>query len=217
MPSADRFELKEFKQWKKKIESLGADVLPRVIAETINVVAGFAHVDSVRNVRRRFVNRNKYTENSVRFYKANPKKDWKKINAVTGSISDYMDEQDSGGYRFPKKGRVAAVTTLYARGNKSTQRKRNKFKLGQAENGDFKKHFFVGMPRGTGKNLGKKFGIYERTNGNKKIRMTHNLESEKVEIKETKWHRDGVDQRVKNLIPEFIRQAKMELEKLTRK
>jgi hypothetical protein len=208
MASADRFETKQFKAYKRKLEMLGADVLPRVIAETINVVAGFAHVQSIRNVRSRFVNRNRYTENSVRFYKANPKAKIWKINAISGSISDYMDEQDSGGERVPKQGGKVPVATLAARGGdpKRVVRKANKA-------GQLGPNQFIGTPRGS---LSRPHGVYQRNKKNKYLVMIRNISRVRVEIEGRHWHRDAVEFRYRRevLTGEFIRQAEREIARL---
>jgi hypothetical protein len=203
----------EFKTYLKKLEKLNAEALPRIVAETINLVAGFAHVASIRNVRQRFVLRTKWTEGSVRYYKANPKKDWKKINAVTGSISPYMDEQDLGGDRKAKGGGLVPVATLAARGGSASKRKAKRYHLGQELKGNPK--LFIGKPRGQGRNAGKPVGIYERR-GKKKIRPIHTMESKSVPIKATRWHRDAVTASAKSgaMKNEFIRQAKAELARL---
>lgn len=188
---------------------MNSDMFPKIVAETINTVATFAHVQSIRNIQRRFVNRTKYTQNSVRYYKANPKDKIEKINAVTGSISPYMDEQDLGGVRKPKQGSKAPVTTLYARGGNSSKKKYSRYKLGQDLIGT---RFFVGKPKGGGKPT----GIYERTNKNKKIRMTHNLEESSVQIKATSWHRDAVKDRSTRSAYEtaFINAAQLAIKEL---
>lgn len=207
MPSADRFENKQFKAYKKKLQALGAEVLPRVIAETINVVAGFAHVDSIRNVRSRFVNRNSYTERSVRFYKANPKKDWRKINAVTGSVSDYMDEQDQGGARLPKKGGKVPVAALAARGGNPRRVVRKANRAGQLGPNQF-----MGTPKGGGRPM----GVYQRNKKNKFLVMIRNISRAKVLIEGRHWHTDAVSSRARRevLTSEFIRQAEREISAL---
>jgi hypothetical protein len=205
VPSADRFETREYRLYKLKLAALGSDVLPRVIAETINAVAGWAHVDSVRNIRKRFVNRNRYTENSVRFYKANPKTDIGKINAVTGSVSDYMDEQDQGGYRYPKSGSRVPVATLAARGGDPKRVIRKQFKAGQLGPNQF-----MGTPKGS---PSRPYGVYARTKKGKHLTMIRNITRAKVEIEGRHWHTDAVSFRARRdvLTAEFIRQAKREL------
>jgi len=211
MPSADRFETKDFKLYKKKLEALGAEILPRVIAETINIVAGFAHVQSQRNIRSRFVNRNRYTENSVRYYKANPKAKIQKINAISGSISDYMDEQDQGGYRMPKSGSKAPESALAARGGNPNRVVRKVNRAGQLGPNQF-----IGKPKGS---LARPNGVYARTKRNKYLVMIRNITRSKILIEGKHWHADAVSFKYRREIVtnEFIRQAKMELAKIQQK
>jgi hypothetical protein len=209
MPSADRFETKQFKQYKAKLTALGADVLPRVVAETINSVASFAHADSIRNVRSRFTLRNAYTERSIKYYKATPKSDWRKINAVSGSISDYMDEQETGGERRPKKGSKAPVAAKTARGGDYNKVVRKQYKAGT----DLGPKQFIGTPRGR---LDRPFGVYQRNSRNRYLVMIRNISRAQVEIEGKHWHRDAVEFRYRRevLTREFIRQAELELKRL---
>ena len=181
---------KEFKEYEKKLKNLTDVQLKEVVAEAINSTATIAHIQSIRNTRARMTLRNKYTENSIRYYKANPTKAINRINAITGSISDYMDEQEAGGRRLPKQGSKAAQATLYARGGQAGKKKSRFSYLGQSGEA-FRSMFFVGKPRGGGKNGSKPSGIYRRFK--KKIRMTHNLEDAYVQIKATKWHSDAIN------------------------
>jgi hypothetical protein len=196
-----------FESYKKKLQRIGDDVLQRVVSETLNIVASFAHTQSQWNIRSRFVNRNAYTERSTRFYQAKPRKRWTDINAVTGSVSDYMDEQDAGGFRYPKSGSKAPVAALAARGGNSRAVIRKKYKAGQLGANQF-----IGKPKGgTGP-----VGVYERRNKNKRMAMIRSLEFPKIQIKETKWHRDAVSSYARRDVieREFIRQASAELSKL---
>jgi len=210
VPSADRFETRDFKLYKVKLQKLGQDVLPRVIAETINTVASFAHAASIRNVRNQFGNRNKYTERSLKYYKASPKAKIDKINAVSGSISDYMDEQDQGGYRLPKSGSKAPVATLAARGGRSTAVVRKQYKAGYLGPNQF-----IGTPRGGNRPM----GVYARTKRNKYLVMIRNITRAKVLIKGQHWHTNAVEFRYRRdeLMREFSRQAEMEIARLTKK
>ena len=207
MPQADRFETKEFRDYKRKLSALASDVLPRVVAETINIVAGFAHAESVRNIRKRFVNRNAYTERSARYYQAKPRKNWMEINAISGSISDYMDEQDAGGFRLPKQGSRAPVATLAARGGSSTKTVRKQYQAGSLG-----KNQFVGTPRGGNR----PYGVYARNRKNTQLVMIRNISRTKVKIEGKHWHTDAVEFRYRRevLTAEFVRQAKIELAKL---
>jgi len=192
---------KEFREYRKKLEALGKDLFPKVIAETLNVVAGFAHAQSIKNSRSRFVNRNQYTERSIRYYKASPKGNWTRINAVTGSISPYMDLQDTGGVKRPKRGRRVPIATLAARGGKAASVVRKRYKAGSLGPNQF-----VKIPKGGAKPM----GVYERYARNKRLKMIRNLEDESVRIVGKRWHTDAVSAYAKRSVveAEFARQAK---------
>lgn len=197
-------ELPEYRAYRKRLEALGEDVLPRVIAEAVNQVAGFAHYATAKNIRSRFTLRNAYTERSLRFYKASPKAKIEKINAVTGSISEYMVAQDLGGERRPKLGRRAPVVTLAARGGNPAKVVRKKYHAGQLGPGQF-----VGQPSG------QPLGVWERyrRGKTKHVRLIRSLARATVPIKARRWHRDGIEAYAKQSVieAEFVRQAKAAL------
>lgn len=207
MPPADRSETRQFREYKKKLLALGSDVLPRVIAETINTVAGFAHAQSIRNVRNRFVLRNQYTERSLRYYKANPKADISRINAVTGSVQSYMALQETGGYREPKRGSKAPEATLAARGGDPRKVVRKKYAAGTLGPNQF-----VGVPRGGNR----QYGVYQRVKNNKFLVMIRNISKARIPVDPKHWHTDAVGAYAKRdvLTREFIRQAEAEIKRL---
>lgn len=203
-------ESPEFRKYKEKLLKLGADILPRVVAESINAVAMAAHEKSGQNVRSRFTLRNKYTERSLRYYKANPKADYKKINAKTGSISDYMDEQESGGYRKPVSGSKAPEATLTARGGKKTGVIRKKYHAGTLGSRQF-----MGTPRGRVDGKTRPYGVYERRNKNKKLEMIRKIEKSKIRIQARHWHSDAMRSARRGAVSaEFIKRAQAEIKKL---
>lgn len=196
----------EYRAYQRKLERLAEGTFPRVIADTINTVAGFAHVHSIRNVRDRMTLRNAYTERSIRFYKANSKANAEKINAITGSVQPYMATQETGGYRRPKRGRKVPVATLFARGGSSTRVVRKRYHAGTLGEKQF-----VGKPRGGNRPS----GVWERTNRNKRLKMIRNLEADRVQIDATRWHTDAIAKYStrKMMTDEFLRQARAALKK----
>lgn len=196
----------EYRAYMRRLERMAEGTFPRVIADTINTVAGFAHVQSVRNVRDRMTLRNQYTERSIRFYKASPKANAAKINAITGSIQPYMATQETGGYRRPKRGRKVPVATLFARGGSPTRVVRKRYHAGTLGVNQF-----VGKPRGGNRPS----GVWERTNRNKRLKMIRNLEEARVVIDATKWHSDAMAKYSsrKVMTDEFLRQARYLLKK----
>jgi len=193
---------KEFRDYQKKLKRLADDALPRAVAETMNSVATVAHIQSIRNMRERFTLRNQYTERGIRYYKASPKKDWRKINAITGSISPYMDIQDQGGVRRPKRGRRAPIAALAARGGNRSAVVRKKYRAGQLGPNQF-----VGRPRGA---KARPTGVWERYAKNKRIRLIRNLENASIRVTGRRWHSDAVERYATREWIEgaFIREAK---------
>lgn len=193
MPAIEfaQVDTKELKRLQTRLKAI-SDGMPDVVSEALNRVGTVAHIQSIRNMRERFVLRNKYTEGSARYYPAKPKSKWERINVISGHISPYMDVQDSGGERKPKQGKKVAMPTLYSRAGSGTRKKLRRFNLGQHFNPNFLRSQFVGKPKGQGKNANKPSGIYERTDKNTKIRMTHNLANETWKVKRTRWHTDAM-------------------------
>jgi hypothetical protein len=194
----------EFIKYKAALQRMAAEVYPQAIADTLNQVAGFAHYATAKNIRSRFTLRNRYTEGSLRFYKASPKAKIEKINAVTGSFSEYMVAQDAGGERRPKRGSRAPVVTLAARGGNPAKVVRKKYHAGQLGPGQF-----VGQPSG------QPLGVWERyqRGKTKHVRLIRSLAMATVPIKARRWHRDGVEAYAKQSVieAEFVRQAKAAL------
>jgi hypothetical protein len=158
-----------------------------------------------------FTLRNKYTERSLRFYKANPKANISKINAVTGTISTYMDLHESGGYRTPKQGRAVPVATLAARGGKATNTVRRANYAGQLG-----PNRFIGTPKGAGSRGQRPYGVYARTKKNKHLVMIRNISQARVQIKESRWHSKAMSDFAtrKVLTDEFVKQAQRKLAEL---
>jgi hypothetical protein len=202
-------DTRQLEQYRRKLQQLGKDVMPRVVAETLNTVAGFAHVQTQRNLRSKFTLRNKYTERSIKFYQARERSKWEQINAITGSISPYMDMQDTGGTKRPKQGSKVPMARLVARGNNKSGVVRKKYKAGSLGPNQF-----VGAPRGSGN---RPPGVWERHRKNKRLRMIRSLENETIDIKPTRWHRDGVAAWAKMSVinNEFAKNARKEIAKLS--
>jgi hypothetical protein len=102
--------------YKQALAKIGGEELPEAIAAGINRIASSAHLAQRNNLRGRFILRNKYTERSLAYYKANPKKDINRINAIIGSKQAYLALQEEGGTRRPVRGSKVPVPTMAARG-----------------------------------------------------------------------------------------------------
>lgn len=198
----------EFRKWKRKLERIGSDLFPQTISETINVVAREAHDDSSRNLQSRFTLRNSFTQRSLRFYASKPKSNWTAINAISGSISPYIALHDAGGDLRPKRGRVVAQPTLYARGGSRARTKRRRFYLGQELD---KRKMYVGVPRGTNRPR----GIYERKG--RGLKLVHSLIHSTIRIEGRHWHTDAVQRKYTKarMTAEFVTRAEARAKYIT--
>jgi len=174
----------DFKSYRRRLEKMADEALPKTIAATINVVAEAAHSRSRRNLRTDFKIRNQWTERSLRYWKANPKTRIEKINAVTGSVSPYLPVQEKGGTVKAKK-KAIPIATKAARGGMKDRVVLKRFRLGSM--GSLKKRkggkFFVA-------NFSRKKGIFTRQR--KKLIMVQDLSFKSYRVRATRWHSRAV-------------------------
>ena len=136
---------KEWDSYTRQMRKLGSEAIQEAVAETINNVASYAHVEQQKTVRRDFTVRTPYTINSFKYYKASPKANINKINAVTGTVSPYLPIQETGGTVRPKSGSHVPIPTLKARGGRIQNSIRRKYYAGTSN-----KNIFVGKPKPKG-------------------------------------------------------------------
>ena len=120
--------------------------------------------------------------------------------SAAGSFSPYLWTQDpdkGGAYtQRGKDGGPLPIATLRTRTGKSAQKAiRKTYRLTASENfrpGSFGQNsagtMFVGKPRGGNR----RYGVYQRTNSNKKLYMLRNLETSEAKIKDTNFHDNAV-------------------------
>jgi len=205
--NTERRETSEYREYKKKLLALGEEYLPAAIAEAVNQVAGFAHVQQQRNVKATFIVRSPFTLGSFKFWKASPKKNIAKINAVTGSVSPYLPVHEAGG-KIAAKRTYVPIPTLAARGGNIQSKIKPRYYAGKLGPNQF-----VGAPRGLVKGKARPFGVYARTARNKHLTMIRNITSTSIDIKRTNWHTEAVGRYAKRevLTDAFIRQAQQAL------
>jgi len=110
------------------------------------------------------------------------------MHSRTSSISPYLAIQNYGG-TIKAQGQRIPIPTLQARTSKSIQRSiARRYRMNQLGSFDGGSKFFMGKPKGGDRPI----GIWERYQGNKKLRMIRNLEKSRVEIKGVHWHDDAV-------------------------
>lgn len=179
----------------KKLRALSSEEFSQATASAINIVANKSNEQQKTVINNRFIVRNKYTIGSLKMFKASPKKDANKIDAIVGSKSPYMDEQEAGGITRTRTNKPAAAmpTKAARRGNWSksvTVRLRmDKIKtIGRRKGGKM-------APKGTpfffleGGRL-KNQTLFERR-GNKLIRVRV-IARGPIKLKPTHWHTEAM-------------------------
>jgi hypothetical protein len=201
---------------------LGQEVLPEVVAETLNQTAEAVTKESLRNVKKRMIVRTKFTINSLtragaRPYRALNKARGRNVQRMfsrAGSISPYLGIQDTGGVQRPESGQRVPIPTLQARTGRSIQKSiARRYNLGSMGNIGSDGRFFIGTPKGGGRPL----GLYERYQGGKRLRMIRNLESAQVTVPASRWHRDAAEEmgNQRFIRARFKRRAQQRLQRMS--
>jgi hypothetical protein len=200
---------------------LGQEVLPEVVAETLNQTADAVTRRSLRYLQKRLTVRVKFTTNSLtragaRPYKALNKASGRNVTRMfsrAGSISPYLGIQDTGGVQRPESGQRVPIPTLQARTGRSIQKSiARRYNLGSMGNIGSDGRFFIGKPKGGGP-----AGLYERYQGGKRLRMIRNLESAQVTVPASRWHRDAAEEmgNQRFIRARFKRRAQQRLQRMS--
>lgn len=178
------------KAWVKKLNKFNKDLLPKVVANTLNTVSELAQKQSINNVKGRFTLRNQFTLGSFMHWKASPKDRIYKINAVIGSRSPYLPIQEEGAHITPKK-RVHAIATLWARGGANQNVIRKRYRLNELGEARLRKSIYFMLPS----------GIYYRKGRAKKRRQVgvrrelvkvYSFTRKTIKLRPKNWHTDAV-------------------------
>lgn len=106
---------KKIKRMEKDLKLFAKRAVPFATKSTLNGLAFETRKNSQKLIKRRMVNRNKFTYNSIRVVQT------KSLNvntqaAIVGSIAEYMDEQEFGGQKTRKGKHGTPIPTSYAAG-----------------------------------------------------------------------------------------------------
>ncbi len=153
--------------------------MQKVTAETLTETAQAVTKRAERNIRGKLIVRTPYTLKSLVTYKASASKPIDRQNSVSGTKSEYLPVQDTGGVIKAKK-KVIAVPTNTVRGKDRKKRIAKKYKLG-ADN-----KAFVLKP---GKTL-QRTALFVRQG--KRIIKIRDLQESKYTLKPVHWHTDAV-------------------------
>ena len=174
--------------WQAQMAKLAGKDFPAIVAKSINQVAERAHMSSIINAKNTFKKFNRFSAQSMRFYKANPKKNIFKINAIAGSRSEYLKNQDMGGTTSPRSGHYVPVPTLAARRGSVRNSIQAQFRL---DKGRKSKFFVLNLESGY-RGLFYRRAKWQRGGGHaadtKKIVMLRALNQTSVKIKPMRWH-----------------------------
>lgn len=207
----------------RAMRRLGNDILPEIIAETLNETADAVTKRSLRYLNSRLTVRTKFTTNSINRPAARPYKALNKAKghnlqrmfSRAGTISPYLSVQDQGATIRAKGDRVP-IPTLNARTGKNLSRSiAGRYNLGRMGDIAGDGRYFIGEPKGGNRPL----GLYERTNKNHKLRMLRNLESRVVNVPKTSWHTDASEElgSPRFIRARFRRNAERRLKRLSRR
>jgi len=206
---------------------LGREVLPQVIAETLNETADAVTRRSLRYLQKRLTVRTKYTTNSLTRAGAKPYRALNKARGTNiqrmysraGSMSPYLATQDTGeSIRGSKRRPIPTLNTRVSKSEaKSIAGRYNLGKMGDIA-GD--KRYFIGEPKGYAKmkkHKGGPLGLWERYNKNKKIRLLRDLSEYQVDVPGTNWHRDAADEmgQQRFIRARFKRRAQQRLQRMS--
>ncbi len=93
----------------KSLRLLSGAEFSTATATAINRIATAANSGQRMNLSKDFTLRNKFTVGSLMMFKATPKSDANKINALVGSKSPYLPTQEEGGQAVTRRGKPARL------------------------------------------------------------------------------------------------------------
>jgi hypothetical protein len=192
-----------------KLRRLGGTALPDAIADALNEPARLIAIHAKANVKKKVIVRRTYTTNSVRQFGVARGKNIRRMYSLVGSNSDYLWKQDKG-MRVKAKKKKIPIPIPNARGGNMNRSILKRYAMNQIGNLDGKGgRYFAGRARG----MNRPVGIYERTHGNRKLKMLRNLESSSVKIPATNWYTEAFRRygTEKIMADAFIRSAKLKL------
>lgn len=212
------FEYKqtEIEKYLRDLGVMKERAIPFAIRNTVNGMAFKARTIWQGNIDRKFIQRNKFTRNSIRVERATGL-DVRTMEATTGSIAPYMATQEDGGTKTSQSGKHVNIPTsessgegegkprkrlpfpanrmkriqLRSRVKSTSRRQRNAIAIKQAVKAGNK---FVYLE------LSRKNGIFKITGGKRKprVRMMHDLSRRTVVIPQTKTLEPTVDETVRH-------------------
>jgi hypothetical protein len=175
-------------EFREIISNFSRNGVPVMVSESINALAGEASRLQKENIQNTMEVRSpRYTLGSLKYFKANPRKNIEQINAVVGSISPYLPVQDSGGEvsRVKGKSKNIPITRNSRSGGSMSGKVLRRYRMDKVfggSTGAFVLHV-------------KKYddfkGVFIRVKG--KLRLLQKLSEKSVMVRETNWHKDAIE------------------------
>lgn len=223
-----KMEKGPLKQLEKDLKVFAARSLPYAARDALNKSGWAARGHAQDNIRKKFIERNKWTRGSVRVRTtANLRVD--QMEVEVGSTEEYMGKQETGGIKRSRTGRSVAIPTAYSAGQEGARertrlpRRPNRVKNIQLKQGrqqgktrkqalviavnmavrEKKRFLYLGRGQHGGKR-----GIYRVVGGryrgsgwpgNAKLRMVASYETRIVRIRESPWLRPAADRAMRGL------------------
>ena len=199
---------RQLKRYEKELKAFATKAYPFATRETVNVAAFTAQKHARSNVEKSFVNRNKFTIQSIQVEPERTSLDVRRQQAVVGSTQDYMEDQEFGDTRTAKGKYGVRIPTSYSAGlpedaiprSKAvrTRHRMNRIKLrrGRVEVRNEKQRHVKAVKRAAESgqkyiflDLGKRQGLYH-VGGSKtrpRLKMVHDLTKRTVRIPRRPW------------------------------
>ena len=215
-------DTREIKRMESDLETFARKALPFATRNTLNQAAFMAQREAKEGIRAKMVLRNRFTEQSIRVEQAKSLQIASQ-EAVTGSIADYMEDQEFGGVKSKRGKHGVAIATSYAAGQGEGVRPRTRLprkpnKLGNIRlqrrrtgTGSRKQRNLIAIRQAVKTSakhvfldLGRRKGIFRVVGGKRrpKIKMVQDLTSQSVVIPRTPWLAPAVD-KTEPAIPGF--------------
>jgi len=199
---------KEIQKLNKTLNKLSRSALPQTTRYTLNEMADKCRATMRAEIKSSFINRNKWTVNSIRTVKAR-QYNIEDMESQAGSIAPYMRTQQDGGRVKPKSGKKKPIAMNHARVSGSRYKVvQKKYKMRYLNLGGN-----VFYAKKTKKS--RKPGIYiEYKDG--KLRKLQDLSNSQVQIDKKDWatkpFKRVANQRILNKI--YYKQAQKQIDRL---
>ena len=202
-----RIDNKDIRRMEGDLKAFAERALPFATKNTLNQAAFMAQREAREGVRKTMTIRNQFTERSIQVDQARTL-NIRQQAAIVGSIADYMEVQEFGGFKARKGKEGVAIPTSYSAGQgegvqprtrlpRKPNRMANIRLQGRSKGrGSRKQRNFVAVKQAASSgskyvflDLGRRKGIFKVTGGKRrpKIKMVHDLSLQSVTIPKSPW------------------------------